>query len=204
MLTFLSVILVTISIGLKNKVWLFILMYSSALLVYSLALDGMHADLWHEMFVKDVVYLSLEIYWLWVVLFISNLVFVFFLSNAESCYKVVDYRYVEYLKLVAFLFMLLSLSAGGYSWYLAGDINLMLSNPREWEMKFGVSVVRNYFYFLHLPALVIFGFVYKYSSFIGKWVCIFCITILLLLTFIHGIKFTIIHGFMFLSFSHFL
>ncbi len=70
-----------------------------------------------------------------------------------------------------------------------GNMSLLFVSPRSYEALFGASSLINYLYFLNVPALIIWVYLhnYKISVKYGAIINIF----LVLISFFHGIKFTI-------------
>ena len=156
------------------------------------------------MYDYDVVYNSPLIIFYYFIYLLSFLIFFIFLSNKKiKIYDISDRSLLNFetgwdakkIRVVAYVLSVLSLSAGIFNLLNADSFALLFLNARLWEESFGKNFVTNYIYFLHLPALVIFGFIVG-----SKWGIKndrFLIFLLLFSTTWHGIKFTILHGFIF-------
>lgn len=70
-----------------------------------------------------------------------------------------------------------------------GGLLLLFVNPREYEATFGANVIINYIYFLNVPALCIY--IYLRNQKIKLKFSLIINILLVLVSFFHGIKFTI-------------
>lgn len=206
--TFLSLAITLFLMYKKQSAWFYIGLFSFGLVTFSLAIDGNFYGWWDYLYIKDRVESTpLHIYF-WMVYLVGFITFVFLLKNKPNVINerlllsVYGYRYYVKLRRFAYALFLLSVLAAVINLNRAGDLTILFSNPRSWEASFGQYVLLNYMYFLHLPALVVF------AALIGKGYGVrsdwFIVFILLSLTVLHGIKFTILHGFLFFLFALYL
>tara|TARA_R110001583_G_scaffold10782_16_gene49641 strand:+ start:13931 stop:15073 length:1143 start_codon:yes stop_codon:yes gene_type:complete len=170
---------------------------------FSCVLDGNFIGLWDDMYVYSKAINTPEVYVFW---FGSALGYLgFCLCNHRSItYSIqyIDYVPVQMLdvKRLAFfarLIAFISISAACINTLKAGNISLMFLSPREWELAFGSNVFLNYLYFSHLSALILLSVLIalKKAKFLDFSLLVLCLAISTL----HGIKFTILHAFVFLS-----
>lgn len=155
------------------------------------------------MFVHDFVEISILNIYYWVVIFVSYFIFFSLLKNEQSNFDSSNvYVSYERMRLLARMLGLISLLATLRNVLSAGDPLLLLTNAREWESAFGRDVIFNYLYFLHVLALVIYGILVGKGK--DRFFDKFIIGLLLLSSVFHGIKFTILHAFLFYGFSYLL
>lgn len=95
---------------------------------------------------------------------------------------------------VGYFFLIVSFSALLLNLNRTGGIALMFIEPRLYELTFGQSVFLNYLYFLHLPAAILFvvGYISSRNSFY-----LLLVLVCMIFSLFHGIKFTIIHAFIY-------
>lgn len=193
-----SILTILAYVRMKRHVSVYIILYGFSVFSFSLAIDGNFHSLWDYMYVYDDVENSVEIILYWMILYGSYFLFFCLLSNRPSKFKFSKIK-PKKLSFLAYSLALLSLFAAFYNYYGAGDISTMLTNPRAWEARFGRKVITNYIFFLHLPALVLFGILLGAGKGTKKDMVI--VGLLLLSSGLHGIKFTVLHAFLFYSFS---
>lgn len=70
-----------------------------------------------------------------------------------------------------------------------GGVSLLFEEPRLYEITFGSNTFSNYFYFLNVPALIFL--LKKIELTNAKFIDLFIGSVLVLISFFHGIKFTI-------------
>ncbi len=81
------------------------------------------------------------------------------------------------------------------------DINLLFLFPRQYEEIFGQNSLINYIYFLNVPAICLFIYLRHYK--INLKFSLIINLILVLISFFHGIKFTVFDTFLFPVFFYF-
>jgi hypothetical protein len=201
MFTLLAVSSILIFNYLKPNVFLYTSMYGFSLVCFSIGIDGNFFGLWDYMYIKEAAVNTVEILYYWVVLFFSYVVFFTMLVNSRAGYELHKFRAGE-VRSVAYILAFVSISAGLFNTFQAYSLVGFNSGVRNWELAFGKNVVTNYLFFLHLLSLVVLGYI------IGsrKLILFDIVVVVMLLTSsaLHGIKFTILHAFVFFSFSYFL
>lgn len=198
MFSLVSLALTFFLVSKKSNVAIYIILYGFGFVVFSFALDGVVFGFWDYMYVYNRVDVSLSIIYYWLVFVLSYIVFFNFLSNKTGSFLIAN-SIPGFLRFQAYIFSFLSLASAAYNTYSAGDIGLLFSNPRAWELAFGRSAILNYFYFMHLVALVLFGILAGLR--IARVTDFIFIIALLASSLLHGIKFTIVHAFLFFVFS---
>lgn len=170
---------------------IFALPTSLFVILYSLSFDlRQWDDIARISFVYDTPAFDLRTYLFFFITLCSFLYAIVFLRYLH----VVDYNVgrkydLKKLKRLYYLFAFFSLSAFVINITRVGDLQLLFISPRVYEELFGANVIINYLYFLNVPALCLciyisyFGEKLKYSGFIN--------ILLVLISFFHGIKFTI-------------
>ncbi|MBD3831596.1 MAG: hypothetical protein IE890_14080, partial [Arcobacter sp.] len=178
----------------KQKVHVYLLLYGFCFFTFSVAIDGDFLGLWDHMYVHDSMNISILNLYYWFVVFLSYAVFYFLLSNKAGNFKIIDGSLVniEKIRLIARLVAIVSLFATVRNTLGAGNPFLIFTDARAWEFAFGRNVVFNYLYFLHLLALVLFGILIGKGK--GKIFDKLLVVLLILSSFFHGIKFTILHA----------
>lgn len=177
----------------------FVFAYGLPVLIFSLAIDLNFFSVWEFMYVKGRVENTLGIIWYWLVFFFSWVIFSGIVGKGCRRKKFI-YGDLWEMRLGVYIFATLSLLAASYNFAMAGDVSLLFSEPRAWELTFGRNVITNYLYFLHLPALVLLGIIIGTT---GRWFDFLLVFLLLFISTLHGIKFTIIHAFLFFILSYY-
>jgi hypothetical protein len=176
-------------------------MYGFSLVCFSIGIDGNFFGLWDYMYIKETAVNTVEILYYWVVLFFSYVVFFTMLVNSRAGYELHNFRAVE-VRSVAYILAFVSISAGLFNTFQAYSLVGFNSGVRNWELAFGKNVVTNYLFFLHLLSLVVLGYIIGSRKLILFDIVV--VVMLLASSALHGIKFTILHAFVFFSFSYFL
>lgn len=204
---FLIVLVITLlAARLKRRVSGYIWIYSFGLLCFSLAIDGNWFGVWNYMYEYEKVETTPLVLYYYLVYLLSFILFFCMLSNSEIRIDIsegeglnrdVDDKYWNdsRIRSVATILALTSLIAGVYNFINAGPISILFLNARAWELSFGRNFLTNYIYFLHLPALVLYGYLIGRRS--GRTKDYLIVSLLLFETTWHGIKFTLLHGFIF-------
>lgn len=201
MFSLIALLLIWYSLKIKPNVIIYLGMYGFALLIFSFAIDGNFLGLWDYMYVFDTVENSPLIVFYWFIFVLSYITFFIFISNKKISAHQSEVN-IPNIRLVAYILAFLSVFATCYNVLGAGSPAMIISDSRAWELAFGRSVIFNYIYFLHLPALVLLGMIVgKRRANIFDFVLV--VTLLTSSVF-HGIKFTILHAFVFFVFSIYL
>jgi hypothetical protein len=201
MFTLLAVSSILVFNYLKPNVFLYTSMYGFSLVCFSISIDGNFFGLWDYMYIKETAVNTVEILYYWVVLFFSYVVFFTMLVNSRAGYELHKFRAGE-VRSVAYILAFVSISAGIFNAFQAYSLVGFNSGVRNWELAFGKNVLTNYLFFLHLLSLVVLGFIIGSSKLILFDIVV--VVMLLASSALHGIKFTILHAFIFFSFSYFL
>ena len=201
MFTLLAVSSILVFNYLKPNVFLYTSMYGFSLVCFSISIDGNFFGLWDYMYIKETAVNTVEILYYWVVLFFSYVVFFTMLVNSRAGYELHKFRAGE-VRSVAYILAFVSISAGIFNAFQAYSLVGFNSGVRNWELAFGKNVLTNYLFFLHLLSLVVLGFIIGSSKLILFDIVV--VVMLLASSALHGIKFTILHAFVFFSFSYFL
>lgn len=201
MFTIISLIIISFFVRAKKNVAVYILLYGFSFFSFSIAIDGNFYGFWDYLYIYDKVENSKKIIYYWFVIFFSYTVFFILLSNKIN--KLSFYNgSLKHIRMYAYIFSVISLIAAIYNFMGAGNLTLMFTNARLWEANFGRNVVFNYLFFLHLLALVLFGILIGLKK--GRRLDVFMVILLLFSSIFHGIKFTILHAFLFFYFSYLL
>lgn len=209
MCTIISVIALFLnSIFKVEKIFLFLYFFS--FLLFSISIDGNYFGLWEKMFVFDDVYVDYEVYGYWFFYLIAFFLFSLLLANTSKRNSINEKLCVLYervdakkLKRIGYFLAFISVGAGVFNLMRVGDYNLLFTNPREWERRFGQYFILNYIYFLHPLSIVCVIFSCKLKNKF-KSLDILIIAVCVLSSTFHGIKFTVIHAFSFMIFSIFI
>lgn len=108
---------------------------------------------------------------------------------------------IKKVKIVGYIFLVLSFCALVVNLSRTNGIALLFINPRLYEATFGQNVLLNYLYFLHLPAGILFVVSYLCTNKL-RYALLFLVTMIFSL--FHGIKFTILHAFMYPALVYFI
>lgn len=179
---------------------MYLLLFGFGFVIFSLAIDGNHLGLWDSHFVFDRVLNSSKHLYFWFIYLIGFVIFFSLLSNKRAKFESgrIDYGFI--LKCARILGMTSAIVALHNVTYAAQSISY-LESPRQWEYAFGRSALLNYLYFLHLPALVFYGFLVGREK--TRVIDAFIIIFLLVSSTFHGIKFTILHAFIFFTLAYY-
>ncbi len=118
---------------------------------------------------------------------------------------ITQYTYFESRLILAFYVLsLLSISAFLINFSRVDfSYSMLVLNPREYEYTFGSSIFWNYLYFLNIPAICSYIFIrVKYNRLNSK-INLVLVFILLIVSFFHGIKFTVFDTFIFPVFFYY-
>lgn len=201
MFTLFSIVVTTYFCRVKPNVRLYLLIYGFSVFCFSVAIDGNFFGVWDYMYVKDKAVNSSMVVYYWMILLSSYIVFFAALKNTGIRFRRENVPERE-LRVAAYIFGLISLVACLFNAFHAYASVGLTAAPREWELAFGRYVVFNYLYFLHLLALTALGFlagagrIRSLDSLLI--ICLLCSSTL------HGIKFTMLHCFVFFCFSYFI
>lgn len=131
--------------------------------------------------------------WLWLLVIMTSLPITFIITSTIRSQHLKDVKFsidnqrllmaYQLLTWISIGAALINLSRVGFS------ISLLFTNPREYEMIFGQYWQINYLYFLHVPALCLL--VIMHSKGIAATVHFMTGSLLLALSLLHGIKFTL-------------
>jgi hypothetical protein len=210
MFTSIAFLFTLLAVYKKQSSWFYIALFSFGFLCFSLAIDGNFLGWWDYMYVKDNVENTPVIIYFWTIYLFGFLTFSLLLQNKpvsilgpSTVHNPRDILIYSFkLRRIGYLLFYLSLLATIINVVRAGDITILFVNARDWELAFGQNVLLNYIYFLHLPALVIFAIILGRGN--GRKYDWLIVLILISLTVFHGIKFTILHGFLFFLFAFYL
>ncbi|QYX63468.1 oligosaccharide repeat unit polymerase [Shewanella putrefaciens] len=187
-----------------------VVLYFISFLLFSIALDGNEIGLWDYMYVHNDAINTLNVYFYWFSFLVSFIVFCFFLRTKGRKNFTLDIysRGVNLVLLrnIARSFAVVAILATILNVSRVGDIQLMFLAPREWEKTFGRYVILNYLYFLHLCAIPLFICYFKHPlinflKFKEKILDVILFFLCIIVSFFHGIKFTVLHAFVFAAFS---
>lgn len=135
--------------------------------------------------------------WVWLIIIILNYFFAFLISmqfkstaaNYSSEFLLKNYS-PQKIDIFFYLFCILSLTAFFINFSRVGfSISELFIDPRQYEKIFGMFWYINYFYFLHVPALILFV-IKVYIKNVSK-IEFFLALVIFLSTFFHGIKYTV-------------
>lgn len=116
-----------------------------------------------------------------------------------SYFKVASLYNIKKLKLIFALLTIISFMAFLYNFSNVDfSLTLLFSNPRHYEAVFGASSLINYLYFLNVLAICV-GIFLKIHGLKPKYFYP-ALVILFVISFFHGIKFTILDTFLFSAF----
>lgn len=204
MFTLVSLITVYFFTNTKQNVSVYLLLYGFCFFTFSVVLDGNFFGWWDHMYVHDYVETSILNLYYWFVIFLSYTVFFVLLSNKKNKISISPQGAINFyqLKIIARFIALISLFATVKNLLGAGNPLMLFTDARAWEFAFGRNVIFNYLYFLHVLALVLFGVVIGRSK--GSKLDKLLVILLLFSSFLHGIKFTILHAFLFFTFAYLL
>lgn len=179
---------------------MYILMFGFGFVMFSLAIDGNQLQLWESQFVFDRVLNSPRHLYFWCIYLLGFLIFFLLLSNKRAKFDSyrIDYGFIlKWARILGSVSVIIAL----YNLIYAAHSENYFESPRQWEYAFGRSALLNYLYFLHLPALVFYGFALGRRKARGSDV-VLIIALLVSSTF-HGIKFTILHAFIFFTLGYY-
>jgi hypothetical protein len=201
MLTIISIALLFLFVRRKKNVRFYLILNGFGLTVFSTAIDGNYFGLWDSLYDYHSVENTVFIYYYWLVAVIAQFVFFLTIKNHAPNETRIG-TLVTPMRVVAKWITICSIGACVFNYSRVGSIELMFEDARAWEALFGSNVFVNYLYFTHLLALVIYGVIVgqKKVVFVDK-IAIFA---LLFSSLLHGIKFTIIHAFIFFTFAIYL
>lgn len=204
MFTLFSLITVYFFTNTKKNVSVYLLLYGFCFFTFSVVLDGNFFGWWDHLYVHDYVETSILNLYYWFVIFLSFTVFFVLLSNKKNKISISPQGAINFyqLKIIARFIALISLIATVKNLLGAGNPLMLFTDARAWEFAFGRNVIFNYLYFLHVFALVLFGVVIGWSK--GSKLDKMLVILLLFSSFLHGIKFTILHAFLFFIFAYLL
>lgn len=187
MITFCSILLITMFYFLKKSIYVLILGFSY--LVFSIVTDGLILGYFKEQMIYDTINIDLSLVYIWSIQTIGFVVFSLIIKKDISK----DYKKINDKKvlIIGYFLFFLALITTIYKLYTSPSILLMFTSPREWEFAFGANSFLNYVYFLH----VISGFLFTYLFVrYRRFKYLFFIFLSVFLSVFHGIKFTIIHA----------
>lgn len=140
----------------------------------------------------NVIPYSFEYFYSFIVTSCTLITFNLFLESKKETYPRPIYK--KRLVRLGLFFILTSSFALALNLSRTGGVALMFIEPRLYEMTFGESVILNYLYFLHLPAAILFAIAY-----LSNRNTVYLLLTLISITFsiFHGIKYTIIHAFVY-------
>ena len=129
--------------------------------------------------------------------FITLLLGINFSVIIMNSIKIIEPRFenVYSCKFISFSFYftatlsILSFSANFVRVIGIGGVATLFNNPRLYELTFGANTLINYIYFLNVPSIIFFLMKKKYGDL--RKIDFLIVTILVLISFFHGIKFTI-------------
>jgi len=202
MFTFFSLFIIYCYSYLKRNVYLYLLLYGFCFFTFSLVLDGEFLGWWDHMYDNDSIEVSVLNIYYWFIVFLSYTFFFVLLKNAKnkaSSSLSVSISF-DQLRLIARFIAFISLFATVKNTLDAGNPMMLFVDSRAWEFSFGRNVIFNYLYFLHLFSLVLFGILIGKGK--GRILDKILVVLLIASSFFHGIKFTIIHAFLFYCFSY--
>jgi len=199
-----AIIFILLAIYNKQSSWLYIALFSFGFICFSLAIDGNFLGWWDYLYVKGSAENTPLVVYFWTIYCLGFLTFVLLLRNKPTLIRptLLVQGSLARLRKVGYFLCFLSLIAAFINTTRAGEISMLLGSPRDWERMFGSNVFLNYLYFLHLPALVMFALILGRGY--GKKYDWFAVVCLVLVTVLHGIKFTILHGFLFFIFAYYI
>lgn len=202
MLTLISIIAILLSFTLRI-IPLARVFFASSLLIFSVAIDGVELGFWEHMFIYDRVEVDFSIILYWLCYVIAFVTFCL-VQHRRAKDSLVPSPLIENIDVPRFIFCarmiaLASILCAFINVLRAGDISLMLVSPRDWERAFGSNVLINYVYFLHALSAVMLTilFYYKKANKLDFFLFFLCVFVSLL----HGVKFTILHVFAYISLS---
>jgi len=171
----------------------YVLCASAGYLIHSISLDLLaFGFLDSQMDFGAVNAYSFEYFYSFAAVSCALIVFTFLLKSKNDLYPLPIYskRVVRF----GYFFLAISFFALLFNLNRTGGVALMFIEPRLYELTFGESVFLNYLYFLHLPAALLFVIAY-----ISSRNTFYLVLIVVSVTFslFHGIKFTIIHAFIY-------
>ena len=171
----------------------YVLFASVGYLIHAISLDLLALGLLDEqMEFGNIAPYSLEYFYSFVVVSFAFIIFTYLLKSGNDLYGYPAFS-KKFVRL-GFLFLLVSCIALILNLNRTGGVELMFIEPRLYELIFGESLILNYLYFLHLPAAILFVIAYISSR---NAFYLFPILIALIFSLFHGIKFTIIHAFIY-------
>lgn len=206
MFTLLAIALGFITIFLNtNPLGRFFFFFS--FLCFSIAIDGNFLGAWEDMFVHARAINDFEVYLFWFAYAAGYLIFcVINHKNIHLSFCEINNKLepidLDRLMYSARFLSAISILVAFFNLIKAGDISVMFVNPREWERSFGSNVFLNYIYFSHLSSLILLSVLVFLKK--AKSVDFILIALCLFVSTFHGIKFTILHAFVFLSFSFYI
>lgn len=218
MLTLLSVLFFIIVKLLLHPPKLPSILYFFSLLAFSIAVDGNYFGLWEDMYVYDravntgLVYVYLAFFFLGYFVFCLAMYQSAGKNSLQLCIQF-DNEHVVKLRRVARFIAIVSISAALINLSRAGDVSQLILSPRAWENLFGKYVLINYLYFSHLCAIPLFVCLFKVKSFAHNHTSISCraggvdyllFLMCIMVSFLHGIKFTVLHAFVYAIFSFYI
>lgn len=171
----------------------YVVFASIGYLIHAISLDLLalgHLD--GQLDFGNVTSYSFEYFYSFFVTSCTLITFNFFLESKKETYSLPVYR-KKFMRLGLF-FLTISFFALALNLSRTGGVALMFIEPRLYEMLFGESVILNYLYFLHLPAAILFAIAYLSSR---RTIYLLLTLISITFSIFHGIKYTIIHAFIY-------
>lgn len=199
---------IVLFLQLKNKLLAFLFIVSAEF--YFPAYDLRNLDFTQNLFVSGIVsdYTYYLIFGL--VIWLSIIVILLIDNQIESNIVrntnfVIQYSYFENrLILVFYLLSFLSISAFLINFSRVDfSYSFLVLNPREYEYTFGSSTFWNYLYFLNIPAICSYIFIRVKFNRLKSKINIVLVLILFIISFFHGIKFTVFDTFIFPVFFYY-
>ncbi|HCE3235377.1 TPA: hypothetical protein NG565_002853 [Vibrio parahaemolyticus] len=188
-----------------EKIYLYL--YFLSFFLFSLSIDGQYFGFWNSMFVYDAIDINFEVYvywWFYLVSFILYSVLLANTSKKDGINLKLTYLYSNLkatrLKKIGYMLAIFSITAGVLNLLRVGDYNLIFTDPREWERRFGQFFLLNYIYFLHTLAIVCIIVSCKLNEKV-KFFDVLLIFLCVVSSTFHGIKFTVLHAFSFMIFT---
>jgi hypothetical protein len=171
----------------------YIICASVSYLIHAITLDLLTLGILDtQMDYGNVAAYSFEFFYSFAMVSCALIVLASFLKYGNDCYQ--KPMYSKRIVRLGYIFLSISFIALLINVDRAGGVGLMFIDSRLYELTFGDSVFLNYLYFLHLPAALLFVVAYISS---GNSLYFLLIIVSIILSVFHGIKFTIIHAFLY-------
>jgi hypothetical protein len=190
--------MVIVALAIVMLCWLikrssYVVCASAGYLIHSISLDLLALGFLNgQMDFGNVEAYSFEYFYSFIITSCTLIIFTFFLRYKNDLYP--HPTYSKRVVRLGYIFLSISFIALLLNLNRTGGVALMFIEPRLYELTFGESVFLNYLYFLHLPAAILFVVAYI-SSRNNTYLLLIIVSVILSL--FHGIKFTIIHAFIY-------